>query len=83
MGSLTQPKKAWAEVVAAKRQAQLDCLGGFACDSPKDLVLDIHACINASDIVRDLLSKDTSCEDLVRSYIQKSVLILKALEHKR
>lgn len=75
MGSLTHPKKAWEEVVAAKRQAQLDSLRGFAYDEWPLKDIDIHAFINASDIVSCLLAKDTTCEDLVRSYIQKSVIL--------
>lgn len=77
MGSLTQAKKGWEEVVAVKRQAQVDLLGSFSHDkSLKDVTAldNAHASIRASDIVDCLTRRDVTCEELVKSYINKSVI---------
>lgn len=75
MGSLTQSKKAWEELVAVKRQAQLESLESFAHELNEEPLKDVHASIRASDTVNSLTSGVVTCEDLVKSYIHKSVIL--------
>lgn len=74
MASLAKTKRPWEEVVALKRQAQLDALREFGHDDHEPLQ-DIHVSIKASHVINSLTSGAVTCEDLVKSHIQKSVLV--------
>lgn len=67
--------------MAVKRQAQIDALKGFSHDGGtlKNATTLYHANapVEATHVVHGLTRQETTCEDLVKSYIQKSVILRK------
>lgn len=77
MGNATPDKKAWQHVVDEKRRIQAETLARFVTQEETVTLARDEALSNGSGIIRSdqivahLTSRASSCEALVKSYIQQ------------